>query len=303
MVRLKRRNSIKMSVGEMIASSLNYTIVTLFALACVYPIINVVAGSFSNYYKFLASPWTIWPVGFNTEAYEQVLGNSTFWRSYGNSIFITGVGTIAGLFITSLTAYPLSRHELKGKPIVMGLLIFTMIFGAGMVPGYLNIKDLGLLNTLTVQWLPGCFGAYNTILMINFFKGIAYDYIEAATIDGASEPYIYARIILPLSKPVMASIALFLAVGYWNSYFGAQLYVRERELWPMALVLKEMLNESAAKILAIEESGAPENIEELIMPKTIQYASVAIATVPILCIYPFLQKYFAKGVNLGGVKG
>lgn len=307
MVRLKDHNphnKIKMSFGEAAYSVFNYVIVTLVAMTMLYPILNILAVSLSNYYEYLKSPWMIWPKGLNGEAYKFVFANSRFWRSYGNSIFITVTGTVLGLLITALTAYPLSRRELKGKPVFMGILIFTMVFSAGMIPGYLNAKELGLLNNIWVLIIPGCFGAYNTILMISFFKGIPYDYIEAATIDGASEPYIFFRVILPLSKPVLASIALFLAVGYWNSYFGAQIYIRDRELWPMALMLKEMLTEASTKILEAEnDAAALGNLDEMLQPTTLQYASVIVATVPILCVYPFLQKYFAKGVMLGGVKG
>ena len=294
----------KISMGERIFIVANYIFLTLFALCTLYPILNVIAVSLSNYNEYLKAPGMIWPKGFTLEAYKLVLKNADFWRSYFNTIFIAGVYTLLGLTVNLLYAWSMARKETKGKPFFIGLLIFTMMFSAGMIPNYLNMQSLGLLNSLWVLILPGAFTAFNCVIMMSFLRELPYELVEAAMADGASEPYILTKIIVPLSKPVLASIALFLVVGSWNSYFGAQIYLRDRELWPVSLVLKDILQTSSTAIL--EGSMDPlalEAAQATIRSKTIQYASVVISTVPIMCVYPFLQKYFAKGVMVGGVKG
>ena len=280
---------------------INVIFLTVVALLMLYPMINIVAVSLTPYHLVLKEPWMIFPRQTTFEGYEYVFGNRNFWRSYLNSIFITLSSMIIGLAVTSLMAWPLARRELKGKGFVMGIVIFTMVFSAGMIPGYLNMKELGLLNTYWAVILPNAISSFNTIVMINFFRQLPFELVEAAKIDGASEPTIFRRVVLPLSKPVLASIALFLAVGVWNSYFYAQIYIRDRELWPMALMLKEILLQASTAVL---EAGAdPGALGKAIQPKTIQYACIVVSTVPIMCIYPFFQKYFAKGVMLGSVKG
>ena len=198
----------------------------------------------------------------------------------------------------------MARKETKGKGFFMALIIFNMVFNAGMIPNYLNIQMLGLLDTLWVLILPGCFTAFNCVVMMSFLRELPYELIEAAMVDGGSEPYILSKVVLPLSKPVLASVALFLAVGSWNSYFSAQIYIRDSDLWPIALVLKEILASATTDIL---EGGmdpmALMEAEQQIQEKTIQYATVVVSTLPIMCVYPFLQKHFAKGVMVGSVKG
>lgn len=294
---LNRRKHKKLTVSDWII----LIFLGLVAGLMLYPIVNVLAISLSSYNASIREPWMLFPKDIDLSGYAYVLRDRAFWRSYLNSIIITGATTIIGLLSTAMMAWSLARKELRGKPFFMGIVIFTMVFSAGMIPGYLNMKELGLLDTLWSVILPGCFSAYNCIVMINFFRQIPYDLVESATIDGASEPYIFTRIILPLSKPVLASIALFLAVGAWNSYFSAQLYLRDRELWPMALTLKELLTAATAAML--DAGSDPSALGGAVQPKLVQYASIIISTVPVMCIYPFLQKYFAKGVMLGSVKG
>ncbi len=280
---------------------INTVVLTLVALVMLYPVVNVLAVSLTPYRLVLQKPWMVIPREITMEGYEYVFHNRNFWTSYFNSIIITVATTLIGLAVTALMAWPLARREVKGKAFFVGILIFTMAFNAGMIPGYLNMKELGLLNTRWSVILPSTFTSFNCIVMINFFRQLPIDMIEAAKIDGASEPKLFTRIILPLSKPVLASIALFLAVGTWNSYFYAQIYIRERALWPMALMLKEILMQASTAVL---EAGAdPAALSQNIQPKTIQYACIIISTVPIMCIYPFFQKYFAKGVMMGSVKG
>lgn len=283
------------------ADYLILAVLTLIAALMIYPIVNVLAVSLSSYYETLKTPWMVVPRSLTTEGYQAVMNNKAFWRSYFNSILVTAGTTLIGLTVTALMAWPLARKELKCKGLFMGLVIFTMVFSAGTIPNYLNMRSLGLLDNAWALILPGAFTGFNCVIMISFFRQLPYELIESASIDGASEPYIFARIVLPLSKPVLASIALFLAVGAWNSYFGAQIYIRDRDLWPMAMYLKELLTEATAAMM--DAGSDPGAVGSATNPKTIQYASIIISTVPIMCIYPFLQKYFAKGVMLGSVKG
>lgn len=276
-------------------------ILTLITLLMVYPVVNVLAVSLSPYAESLKTPWMIFPRKLTFDGYKYVMKDSQFWRSYLNSIIITTGTTTVGLTVTILAAWSLARRELKLKGLFMSVIIFTMAFNAGMIPNYLNIRELGLLDTLWAVILPGSFNAFNCIVMINFFRQLPYDLVESAKIDGASEVCILSRILLPLSKPVIASIALFIAVGAWNSYFGAQIYLRDRELWPMALTLKELLTKATQAML--DAGNDPGALSSATNPKIVQYASIIVSTVPIMCIYPFLQKYFAKGVMLGSVKG
>lgn len=300
----RRGTKVKESVPERIFSILNYVMLTLVALLMLYPIANITAVSFSNYQEYLKAPWMIWPRKFTLEAYKLVFRNRYFWRSYGNTIIITGASTALSLVTTLLFAWSMARKEVKGKPFFMIILIFTMVFNAGMIPNYLNMQDLKLLNTLWVLILPGTFNTFNCVIMMSFLRELPYELVEAAMVDGGSEPYILRKIVVPLSKPVLASVTLFLAVGAWNAYFGAQIYIQNRNLWPIALTLKEILMAASTAILEAEaDPAALGAVGTEIESKTIQYASVLISTLPIMCIYPFLQKYFAKGVMVGSVKG
>ncbi len=295
---------VRETVGDVVFSAINYIFVTVIALAMLYPILNVIAVSMAENRDYLTRPWMILPKVWNFDGYRYIFRNSMFWRSYLNSILVTGVGTVLGLTLTVLTAYPLSRRELKCKPLFMAVIVFTMVFNAGTIPGYLNMQELKLLNTYWSQIFPYAFTAFNCILMINSFRELPYEMIEAAQIDGASEPYILARVVLPLSKPVLATIALFLAVGYWNNYFAAQLYCAlDRNLWPIAMTLKQIMAEASTAILEAAQDPSAATLASKLGGKTIQYAAVVVSTLPIMCVYPFLQKYFAKGVMVGGVKG
>lgn len=297
-------NRIHLKASDKALMVFNYVFVTLVAMLMLYPILNILAVSLSNYYEYLKAPWMIIPKRLNLEAYKYVFYNASFWRSYGNTIIVTGAGTLIGLALTIVTAYPLSRPMLRLKPLWMTLIIFTMVFNAGMIPNFLNIRNLGMYNSLWALILPGAFGAFNCILMLNFFKEIPQSLTEAAEIDGASEPRILFGIVVPLSKSVIATIALFLAVSYWNSYFSAQIYLKSSEKWPLALMLKEILLSASTKALeAANDAAAMDQTENQLETTTLQYACIIVSMVPIMCVYPFLQKYFTKGVMLGGVKG
>lgn len=278
-----------------------YVIVTLVAATMLYPVLNVIAVSMSSYESYARTPWMIIPYDFDFSAFGVVFGSSLLMRSYLNTIIITVAGTALTLFFTILTAYPLSRPNLKGKSFFMSLLIFTMMFNGGTIPNFLLIKNIGLYDTLMAQILPGALTAFNAILMINFFKSLPASLLEAARVDGASEPFILIRIVIPLSSAIIATISLFAAVGYWNSYFSAILYTRSQTKWPVQLVLREII--LAANTAMLNSGGNMAEMNLMSIPlDSLRYASLIVVMVPIMCIYPFLQKYFAKGVMLGAVK-
>ena len=296
MVKEKKRVS-----EDRIVGGLAYALVTVVAITMLYPILNVLAVSMSSYTSYARHPWMFFPFDFDFAAYKAVFSSRLILRSYGNTIFITTVGTLLTLLITVLTAYPLSRPGLRGKPVFMSLLLFTMMFNGGMIPNFLLIKGIGLYDSLWAQIIPAILSAYNTILMINFFKALPPSLFDAAKVDGASEPYILFKIVFPLSKAIIATIALFAAVGYWNNYFSGVLYARSQSNWPVQLVLREII--LAANTAMINAEG---NLAEMdlsaISSESLRYAALVVVMIPIMCIYPFLQKYFAKGVMLGAVK-
>lgn len=274
-----------------------YSVVTLICIIMLYPFLNVIAVAFSEYTEYLKNPLMILPSGFTLSAFKFVLKEGQVIVSYGNTIFVTVMGVLIGLTLITLMAYPLSRLHLKGRGIIMNIVIFSMMFSGGMIPNYYLVRSLGLIDSLWAVILPGAFSAYNMILMKNFLEALPDSLMEAASIDGASEPCILFKIALPLCKPILATLCLFIAVQYWNSYFTAMLYIRDRTKWTLQLVLREI-------VLANVQNGNNDPAQEnYIVSISIKYASLLVVMLPIMLVYPFLQKYFVKGVMIGAVKG
>ncbi len=274
-----------------------YSVVTLICIIMLYPFLNVIAVAFSEYTEYLKNPLMILPSGFTLSAFKFVLKEGQVIISYGNTIFVTVMGVLIGLTLITLMAYPLSRLHLKGRGIIMNMVIFSMMFSGGMIPNYYLVRSLGLIDSLWAVILPGAFSAYNMILMKNFLEALPDSLMEAASIDGASEPCILFKIALPLCKPILATLCLFIAVQYWNSYFTAMLYIRDRTKWTLQLVLREI-------VLANVQNGNNDPAQEnYIVSISIKYASLLVVMLPIMLVYPFLQKYFVKGVMIGAVKG
>lgn len=267
-----------------------------------YPIINVVSVSFSSYGEYLKNPGMVLPSDFSLETYRQVLKYPLLGSGYLTTIIVTVVGTFFGICLTILTAYSLSKKELAGRKVIMGFVLFTMFFNGGMVPNFLLIRELGLYDSLWALILPACLTAYNVILMRNFFQSLPQSLFEAAEIDGANEPTILFRIAIPLSKPIIATILLFVAVGYWNGYMNGVIYIKSQQKWPLQLVLRELIM-SATSLSQMAQGNLAEGAASAVSPVMLQYAAIVVAMIPILCVYPFLQKYFAKGVMIGAVKG
>ena len=225
-----------------------YTFVTIFALTIIYPMLNVFSVAFASYADYLRRPWMFYPKEIDLQAFQKVFSSMLIWNSYKNTVIITVSGTLLTLILTTLTAYPISRPYLKGRGVFTTIIIITMVFSGGIIPKFLVMKSIGLYNNLLSLIIPSALSAFNIILMINFFQAMPESLLEAARIDGANEPRILAQIVVPLSKPILATIALFAAVGYWNNYFSAVMYIRKQELWPVQLVLREIVlaNNTAA---------------------------------------------------------
>ena len=274
-----------------------YTVITLVCVLMLYPFLNVTAVAFSDYSAYLKNPLMIIPSDFTLSAFRFVFKDNQVAMSYVNTIIVTVSGVLIGLCMIILMAYPLSRKHLKGRAFIMNLVIFSMMFQGGMIPNYYLIRSLGLLDSLWALILPGAFSAYNMILMKNFLESLPDSLMEAAAIDGASEPLILVRIALPLCMPIIATLCLFIAVQYWNSYFSAMLYIRERAKWTLQLVLREIV------LANVQDGNNDPSQKDYVVSISVKYASLLVVMLPIMLVYPFLQKYFVKGVMIGAVKG
>ncbi len=282
--------------GEKIFEVVNYIILTFVVIITFSPFLHIVAKSLSEESAVMAGEVTIWPIGFNLETYKYVVSNHEFLRSLYVSIFVTGLGTILHVLITSLVAYPLSRKYLVGGRFLNFVFIFTMLFSGGLIPTYLVIKSLGLIDTVWVLILPGLFSTFNMIILRNYFSTIPDSLEEAAKLDGCSNVGVFFRIIFPLSLPAIATVCIYSAVGFWNSYFNALMYINSRNLYPLPLYLRTVIVDTAAQLVDLSPELTNLN------PESVRSATIVAATLPILIVYPLLQKHFIKGVVLGAVK-
>lgn len=289
---------IKQSAGNKAFDWFNHLFLILFAIAMLLPLVYVVSGSLTSDEELALKKIVLIPSKPTLDSYRYILSSGIIFTSLMYSVLITVVGTAINMLSTALMAYPLSRRSLRGRSLFMRIVIFTMLFHGGMIPGYLLVKSLGLLNSYWSLWLPGAISAFNLILMKNFFQELPDGIEEAAKIDGCNDLQILVRMALPLSMPSIAALTLFYAVNNWNSYFNALMYISDSYKWPIQVWLRQ--------IVILSQAGFDINAttEEFVQPpETTKLAVIAVATVPILCVYPFLQKYFAKGVLLGSVKG
>lgn len=292
------QRKIKETRGERIFTWTIYGILFLFCALIIFPLLHIISGSFSDPMSLLRGEVSFWPKGFTLTMYEKVFKDSSIWRGYRNTIFYTVMGTAISVAITTCAAYSLSRKDFYGKNIFMGMFVFTMFFNGGMIPTFLIVQRLNLLNTFWALILPTAVSTYNLIIMRTFFQStIPFELVESASLDGCTDLGIFFRIVLPLSGPIIAVMVLFYGVGQWNAWFPALLYLRDRALYPLQMVLREVLIESDISNMA----GSSGDVE--IIGDGLKYATMVVATVPIMCLYPFLQKYFVKGVMIGAVKG
>lgn len=275
-------------------------ILSLTALATIIPFLYIIAGSFTSTEELLRKGFVLFPTKFSFDAYAYIFSTSTIMRSLSVTIFITIAGTIINLVFTILMAYALSRKDLDGRKPVMLMVIFSMLFSGGLIPTFLVVKQLGLLDSYFSLFLPGAINAFNLIVMKNFFQQLPEGLEEAAKIDGCHDVGILLRIVLPLSTPVIATFSLFYAVEHWNSFFSAIIYINDSSRWPIQVWLRQ--------IVILSQGGVGDSTQFdagfiVPPPQTIKMAVIVISTLPILLVYPFLQKHFAKGVLLGSIKG
>ena len=275
-------------------------VLVLVSVIMVYPFWHEMMYSFSDPVEAATGGMFLFPRGFNLKSYWSVLRNKSVWTGFRVSVITTFTGTLIGVLLSSMLAYSMSKKEMPGRNILVGMIFFTMLFGGGMIPNYLLIKELKLIDSYGALILPGLCSAWNIFILKNSFTGIPASLEESARIDGANDLTIFFRIVLPLSKAVLATIALFTAVGYWNDYFSTILYIISKDRWSLQAVLREILSNAQS---AMSSSGISVRAEEAISSETVKAATVMVATVPILVVYPFIQKYFVKGMTVGSVKG
>ncbi|EGG33688.1 MULTISPECIES: carbohydrate ABC transporter permease [Paenibacillus] len=288
---------IKRSTGEFVFEMFNYIFLAVVSAAMIFPILHVAAQSLSSDLAISRGDVGLWPVEFTLSNYAIVLNDTSVWRSFMISVFVTVVGTGINLIATASLAYPLSRNEYRGRKVILMLVLITFIFSAPLIPNYLLIKSLNMLDTVWALIIPGAISAYNLFIMRSFFMNLPNEIIDSARIDGCGELRIISSIVLPLSKPVMATMGLFYAVAHWNSYSSALYYINSRKLFPLQVRLRE--------IVITDQMGEMDTTFENLAnmsPEGIKMATIVIATLPIILVYPFLQKYFIKGMLIGSIK-
>ncbi|MFE5320648.1 carbohydrate ABC transporter permease [Paenibacillus sp. NPDC056579] len=294
--------SIREATGDKVFNIVNYTILSIFFLSMLYPLIYIVSASFSSSEAVISGRVWLWPVDPGLKGYEAVFSNKAVWTGFANSLFYTVAGTIINVVLTLMAAYPLARRDFIGRNLIMFIFVFTIMFSGGLIPNYLLVKDLGLLDTRWAMIIPSALSVFNVIITRTYFQtNIPNEMLEAAQVDGSTDWQFLTRIVLPLSGPIVAVISLFYAVNHWNSYFSALLYLKDRELYPLQLVLRSILIQNQidpSMVMSEEDLVARQGLADLL-----KYSLIVVATVPVLVIYPFVQKHFVKGVMIGSIKG
>lgn len=282
--------------------AVNYTIVLIILAVTFYPLLYVLGASFSDPMAIVDGTYWLWPVKVNLASYRAVMSNPSIGTGYWNAIVYTFLGTLINLVMTTLGAYPLSRQDFYGRNVLMIFFSITMFFSGGMIPTYLVYKQLGLYNNLWVMILPGAVSVWNMILMRTYFQSsIPKELPEAAAIDGCSHTGTLLRIILPISKPILAVLVMYYGVDHWNAYFNAMIYLNDRWRFPLQLIIREILIQKDMTGMSTMDNSA--TISQMLLSEGVKYAVIVVASIPMLALYPFLQKYFAKGVLVGALKG
>lgn len=297
-----RSRKVKETAGDRAFNIVLIVVLVLINIIMLYPFLYVFSTAISTQSEVMAGNVWLYPIGFDMTAMKQIIQYPMFLNSYKNTIIYSVCGTICTLLLTSLTAYPLSRPNFRSKSVIAKIYLFTMFFGGGMIPTYLVYRSYGLVDNPLVMILPGALSAWNIILCRTFFQGIPESLHESAHLDGASDLTILVKIIMPLSKPVLSTIALFTMVGIWNNYFTGLLYFNDSTKYPLQLILRMILINASMS----NGSGADKNVMDFMQrasTQALKSCSILISILPIICVYPFIQKYFVKGVMIGSVKG
>ncbi|WP_281888731.1 carbohydrate ABC transporter permease [Paenibacillus sp. YYML68] len=294
--------NVKESAGDRVFNAVNYTVLSVFFLAVLYPLLYIVSASFSSTEAVISGRVWLWPVDPGLQGYEAVFSNKAVWSGFANSLFYTIVGTVLNVVLTVMAAYPLARKDFIGRNAIMFLFVFTIMFSGGLIPNYMLVKDLGLLDTRWAMIIPTALSVFNVIITRTYFQAnIPQEMLEAAQVDGATDWQFLGKIVLPLSGPILAVIALFYAVQHWNTYFNALLFLKDRDLYPLQLILRSILIQNQidpSMVMSEEDLVARQGLGDLL-----KYSLIVVATVPVLLIYPLVQKHFVKGVMIGSIKG
>ncbi|WP_309122174.1 carbohydrate ABC transporter permease [Paenibacillus sp.] len=290
------------SAGDFLFDVTNYALLTIGMLLILYPLYFVLIASISDPNRIYSGDVWLYPQGITFDGYQRIFNDSIIWIGYANSLLYAVVGTAISVGLTLLAAYPLSRKDFVGRNVFMWFFMFTMFFNGGLIPTYLLVKDLGMINTIWALVVPGAAGVFNIIIVRTFFQSTIPDEMrEAAFIDGCSNTKFFLQMVLPLSKPIIAVMVLFHVVGFWNGFFDALIYLNEESKYPLQLVLRNILVQnqvSSNMMIDVESYAAKLRVTELI-----KYGVIIVASLPLLVLYPFLQRYFVKGAMIGSIKG
>ena len=290
------------TAGDRVFYTLIFIFLTLFFMIVLYPCIFVISASFSSGAAVQSGRVVLWPVQTSVQGYLTVFNTSSVWIGFRNSLFYTVSATCLNIVMTLTTAYCLSRSDVPGRNFMMLLFTFTMFFSGGMIPAYMLIRNLRMLNTPWALIIPGAIGVYNMIIAKTFIQNsIPSEMLDAAKIDGCSDIYYYLRIVIPLSKAIIAVLVLFYGVGHWNAYFNAMIYLHTKNLYPLTIVLRDILMASQIDPSTVSDPELQMRLAE--SAAVIKYALIMVTVIPVIAIYPFVQKYFVKGVMIGSIKG
>jgi ABC-type glycerol-3-phosphate transport system permease component len=298
-----RKRKIRLSVSDRLFYLVDYTLLAFCGLVVLIPLLNIVAQSFSDPQSVISGTVFIWPRNFTLKTFTMILRNRFVLTGYWNTLVYMTVGTVINLILTILCAYPLSRKDFAGRNIITLIMAFTMMFSGGMIPTYLVVMDLGLINTRWAMWLPGAMTVWNMILARTFFQNsIPKEMYESAELDGAGDTTVLLKIVLPLSGPILAVLTLFYAIGHWNSYFDAMLYLRSQELFNIQLILRIAIS-SIQQLMTQTGGDMASQQMALALGEASKYVIIVISMLPVLIIYPFVQRHFIKGIMIGAIKG
>lgn len=289
----------KESIQYKIFKVFNVIVLLLIVFATLFPFINIVAQSFSSEAYINSGQVTLWPKGFNVETYKTIMSDNMFWINYKNTVIYTVVGTFISLVLSTMIAYPLAKTRLLGRRFLTLFFVFTMFFNGGLIPNYVLVTSLGFGNSIWAIVIPNAISVFNMLIMRTFFQNIPDELEEAAIMDGSSTFGILFKIVLPLSKPILATMMLFYAVTHWNQWFQAFIYFTDKELFPVSIYLRNMIKGAEATV----GTGANSADNQVQIAANIKAVTMVLTVLPILCIYPYIQKYFVSGVMLGSVKG
>lgn len=292
----------KYTRGEKTFYFINASILFVLGASCLFPLVHTIALSLSDLHAIASGRVTIYPIGWNTDAFSSLFTGTRIIPAFGNSVTITLVGVSLSMIATTLTAYPLSRKIFIGRRFFTLAMVFTMMFSGGLIPTYLVVNAYGLVNSYFALWLPALVSTYNLLILRTFFVNIPDEIDDAARIDGCSEFRYLIRIVLPLSMPVLATLTLFYGVGFWNLFMNVMIYINETRKYNLTVLVQNMIRSQSLLEEILAQSGSVEE-QVQVVPESLKAAGVLVMVVPMLCVYPFLQKYFVKGVMLGSIKG